>query len=202
MVFLHGVTGADIETSSRVSILLSFVYLSSVRLLSEGFPALAYDPDPSSYFIVRTSKIIPMPSTIKGHINLASMASGLEDSLLSIALTGDITQMRALLIACQESPSEETIQRALTAATKCSYLDIVKFMLHQYPSTSLNEEIVRGAVNTGSIPIFETLLARDPSIINMQFDRRGTPLIVACMGRQKAEFLYPQCTLRTPRSLQ
>jgi ankyrin repeat protein len=117
------------------------------------------------------------------------MISGLEDSLLSIALAGDVTQMRALLTTRQEPPSEETIQNALMAAIKSSHLDILKFMLNQYPSVSLNEEIVRGAVNTGSISIFETLLARDPSIINMQFDRRGTPLIVACMGRQKAEYL-------------
>lgn len=117
------------------------------------------------------------------------MISGLEDSLLSIASAGDVAQMRALLTTRQEPPSEETIQNALTAAIKSSHLDILKFMLHQYPFTSLNEEIVRGAVNTGSISIFETLLARDPSIINMQFDRRGTPLVVACMGQQKIQYL-------------
>jgi ankyrin repeat protein len=117
------------------------------------------------------------------------MASGLEDSLLSMASAGDVAQLRALLATRQELPSEGIIQNALTAATKSSHLDILKFMLHQYPSISLNEEIVRSAVNTGSIPIFETLLAHDPSIINMQFDRRGTPLIVACMGRQRVEYL-------------
>jgi ankyrin repeat protein len=117
------------------------------------------------------------------------MISGLEDLLLSMASVGDVAQIRALLIACQESSSEEIIQHAVIAAIKSSRFDILKLILDTYPSISLNEEIVRGAVNTGSIPIFETLLAHDPSIINMQFDRRGTPFIVACMGRQKIEYL-------------
>ncbi|KAF4957609.1 hypothetical protein FSARC_11248 [Fusarium sarcochroum] len=42
---------------------------------------------------------------------------------------------------------------------------------------------------TGSIPIVEALLTRDPQVINMQFDRVGTPLIVACHSRQSFEFL-------------
>lgn len=96
--------------------------------------------------------------------------------------------MGALLSARQESPSEETIQNALTIAVKSSHLDVIKLLLNYYPSIPLNEEIVRAAVNTGSIPIFETLLAYDPSIINMQFDHRGTPLIVACMGRQSISY--------------
>ncbi|KAF5024153.1 hypothetical protein F66182_3788 [Fusarium sp. NRRL 66182] len=117
------------------------------------------------------------------------MAANLKHVLTTLAKEGDVNQMRHLLSTGQQSPSEETIQNLLTAANKSSQLEMVTFLLTQYPSVPLNEEIVRSAVNTGSIPIMSALLARDASLINMQFDMRGTPLIVACMGRQKVEYL-------------
>lgn len=117
------------------------------------------------------------------------MTPKLEDSLITMASAGDVDQMRTLLTAGQESQSEETIQNLLMTAAKSSHLDVINFLLAQYPSVPLNEEIVRAAVNIGSISIFEALLARDPSLINMHFDRRGTPLIVACMGQQAVEYL-------------
>jgi ankyrin repeat protein len=58
-----------------------------------------------------------------------------------------------------------------------------------FASNALDEETVRAAIYTRSIPYFKSLLAKDPSIINMQFDRRGTPLIVACMSKQSIEYL-------------
>lgn len=97
--------------------------------------------------------------------------------------------MRTLLTGGQESPSQETIRKLLTTAAKSSHYELVTLLLEHYPSVSMDEEIVRAAVNTGSIPIFTALLARDPSLINMHFDRRGTPLIVACMGQQSVEYL-------------
>ncbi|KAG9573143.1 hypothetical protein KCV01_g18776, partial [Aureobasidium melanogenum] len=117
------------------------------------------------------------------------MTSEPEDTLLNLALAGDIAQMRTLLMASEEQPSEITIQHLLIVAVKRSDIGVVELLLEQYPLVTLNEEIVRGAANTGSIPIFEILLARDPSIINMPFDTRGSPLIVACMGRQTTEYL-------------
>lgn len=112
------------------------------------------------------------------------------DPLLEMASAGNMSEIRALLCTRQKPPSEETIQNALTIAAKHSNLDIIKFLLKQYPSISLDEETVRAAVNTGSIGVFKILLSHDPSIINMQFDHRGTPLIVACMGRQNISYLH------------
>lgn len=117
------------------------------------------------------------------------MTPDLEDLCITVASAGDVEQLRTLLTNGQEPPSEEIIQNLLMTAAKNSHLDVVDFLLAQYPSIPLNEEIVRAAVNTGSIPIFAALLARDPSVINMHFDRRGTPLIVACMGQQTVEYL-------------
>ncbi|KAM0541482.1 hypothetical protein ACHAPJ_013217 [Fusarium lateritium] len=110
-------------------------------------------------------------------------------SLIATASAGNVDQMRTLLTAGQESPSEETIQTLLTTAAKGSHLDTVNFLLESYPSVLLEEEIVRAAVNTGSIPVFQALLNQDPQVINMTFDKRGTPLIVACMGQQTPEYL-------------
>lgn len=54
---------------------------------------------------------------------------------------------------------------------------------------SLNEETIRAAVYSGSIDLFATLLSKDPTIINYQFDRRGTPLALACQSQQPVNFL-------------
>lgn len=106
------------------------------------------------------------------------------------ASTGDLAQIQTLLSE-YESPSEETIQTILVTAAKSGQLGIINFLLDQHATLPLNEEIFRSAVNTGSIPIIKVLLARDPDpdIINLPFDRRGSALIVACMGRQPTEYL-------------
>ncbi|KAI1803094.1 ankyrin repeat-containing domain protein [Daldinia bambusicola] len=54
---------------------------------------------------------------------------------------------------------------------------------------SINEETIRAAVYSGSIDLFTTLLSKDPTIINYQFDRRGTPLALACQSQQPVSFL-------------
>ena len=108
------------------------------------------------------------------------MTPDLENSLVAMSSAGDLDRMKTMLPSGHESlPSEKTIQHLLEAAAKGSNSDVVDFLLDRYPTVQLNEEIVRGAVNTGSIPAFRSLLARDPYIINMRFDMRGTPLVVA-----------------------
>ncbi|KAJ6781260.1 hypothetical protein PWT90_10245 [Aphanocladium album] len=109
------------------------------------------------------------------------------DLLIKAATTGDVALLRTGLTGAD--PSEETVQSLLVAAVSDSQIDITEFLLAQYPSVPLNEEVVRAAVNTGSMAIFGALLARDPACINMQFDMRGSPLIVACMGQQNLEYL-------------
>ncbi|KAG4223369.1 hypothetical protein PC116_g28163, partial [Phytophthora cactorum] len=54
---------------------------------------------------------------------------------------------------------------------------------------SLNEDTIRAAVYSGSIDRFTTLLSEDPNIINYQFDRRGTPLALACQSQQPVDFI-------------
>ncbi|TQV92474.1 hypothetical protein V2A60_007162 [Cordyceps javanica] len=114
------------------------------------------------------------------------------DSLIHAASAGDLDRLRTLLAADKE-PTQDTIHALRTAAVKGLQLDIMDYLLSQYPGVPLDEEVVRAAINTGSVPILQALLARDPSCANMQFDRRGTPLVVACMGQQSIAYL--QCLL-------
>ncbi|SCV34344.1 uncharacterized protein FFB14_04825 [Fusarium fujikuroi] len=117
------------------------------------------------------------------------MADSLKDQLLALASTGDVNKMRTLLSTSEQRPSQDIIQETLTAAVKNYQYDAVRYLLLKSRSTPLNEEVVRAGVNTGSIPLMQALITKDPSVINMQFDMRGTPLIVACMGRQHVDFL-------------
>ncbi|KAF5548913.1 ankyrin [Fusarium mexicanum] len=117
------------------------------------------------------------------------MADSLKDQLIALASTGDTKEMKSLLSTTKKTPSQETIQEVLTTAVKNCQHDAIGFLLAKYRSVPLNEEIVRAGVNTGSIPLMQALLTKDPAVINMQFDMRGTPLIVACMGRQHVDFL-------------
>ncbi|KAF4454076.1 hypothetical protein F53441_3361 [Fusarium austroafricanum] len=115
------------------------------------------------------------------------MTTALKDQLIALASEGDVDQLKSLVE--KESLSQETAQEILTEAAKSSQFDVVSFFLAQYHSIPLNEEIVRAAVNTGSTRTMQALLAKDPSVIKMQFDMRGTPLIVACIGQQSIDFL-------------
>ncbi|KAK7424602.1 hypothetical protein QQZ08_008612 [Neonectria magnoliae] len=107
--------------------------------------------------------------------------------LIEAASKGDLEKLQKLMSG--EQPTETTVQRLLAAAAWKSQTPIIKFLLSKYPPCSIEEEAVRAGIYSGSIPLFSALLSTDPSIINMQFDMRGTPLIVACMSQKPPEFL-------------
>ncbi|CEI68058.1 hypothetical protein FVEN_g7673 [Fusarium venenatum] len=117
------------------------------------------------------------------------MTSTSKDELVTLASAGDPSQLEAILSKEEESPPDETVQELLATAAKESHPDVVSFLLTKYASVSLNEEIVKSAVNSGSILIMKALLAREPLAINMPFDHYGSPLIVACMRRKNIDYL-------------
>ncbi|KAH7174176.1 ankyrin repeat-containing domain protein [Fusarium flagelliforme] len=117
------------------------------------------------------------------------MTSTFTDELFALASTGDLSQLETILLKEKESPLDETVQELLATAAKESHTAVVNFLLTKYASVTLNEEIVRNAVKSGSIPIMKALLARNPSAINMPFDHYGSPLIVACMRRNNIDYL-------------
>lgn len=116
------------------------------------------------------------------------MTSNVEDELRAAATSGDIDQLTRL-IPVSEPLSNETVNALVSAAAWKVNTSIVAFLLAKFPSVPLAEEPVRAAAYSGSIPLFSSLIERDPSIVNMQFDKRGTALITACMSRKPPEFL-------------
>ncbi|KAH8683640.1 ankyrin repeat-containing domain protein [Ilyonectria robusta] len=134
------------------------------------------------------------------------------DRLIEAASEGDLEQIQQC-IATGESLTEEAIQRVLAAAAWNNRVSVVEFMLCNHPPHSIEEEAVRAAIYADSTSLFSMLLSRDPSIINMQFDRRGTPLVVACMAQKPLDFLKflleagadpnqdPGCMMITPLAM-
>ncbi|CAM1508837.1 Fc.00g025760.m01.CDS01 [Cosmosporella sp. VM-42] len=109
--------------------------------------------------------------------------------LVDAAATGSLDILQRLITSEPQPPDEKTIQTLLAAAAWKSQISTVEFLLGKYPPGSIEEEPVRAVVNSRSIPLFSTLLSKYPWIINMQFDKRGTPLIVACLSQQSFDFL-------------
>ena len=110
--------------------------------------------------------------------------------LVNAATVGDLDSLKHLLAAQGPSqPDEAAAEKLLTTAAWERQEAVFTFLLSEYPPRSVPEEAVRAAVYSGSIPIFSALLARDPALVNLQFDKRGTPLAVACSSRQSPEFL-------------
>lgn len=108
--------------------------------------------------------------------------------LIEAASEGDLEQVQQC-IATGEPLTEETIQGVLAAAAWKSQLSVIEFVLCNHSPNSIEEEAVRAAIYSDSASLFSMLLSKDPSIINMQFDRRGTPLVVACMAQKPVDFL-------------
>ena len=113
----------------------------------------------------------------------------LKPFMIAIA-AGDLDKFKQLLAEQGSSKLDEVAAEVLlTEAAWKRQESIFTFLISKYPPRSLNEEVVRAAVYSGSIPIFSALMAWDPTVINLQFDRRGTPLAIACSSRQSPEFL-------------
>ncbi|KPM41437.1 hypothetical protein AK830_g5128 [Neonectria ditissima] len=110
-----------------------------------------------------------------------------EPRLIEAASDGDLEQLQHLML--REQSDERLVQKLLAVAAWKSQTPIIEFLLSEYSPSSIDEEPVRAAIYSGSIPLFSALLSHDPSIINMQFDKRGTPIIVACMSQKPLEFL-------------
>ncbi|KAI9878619.1 MAG: hypothetical protein M1830_000386 [Pleopsidium flavum] len=55
-------------------------------------------------------------------------------------------------------------------AARNGHTHVVRYLLSLYPALSLSHEIVREAIGGGSTEVYDILLAKDPSIIDMHFD--------------------------------
>jgi hypothetical protein len=120
---------------------------------------------------------------------MATSNTSTQDSpMIQAASQGNVDKLSSLL-SHSEMPQAKDIQPLLAAAAWKAQLPVVEYLLTNYHQYRINEETVRAAIYSGSIPLFSRLLAHDRTIANMQFDQRGTPLVVACMSHRPIEFL-------------
>ncbi|KAI5925404.1 ankyrin repeat-containing domain protein [Camillea tinctor] len=117
------------------------------------------------------------------------MESDLPTPFMEAATSGDVERLKQAIETQKASLSEKAIQGLLTAVAWKSHEPIVSLLLSNYPSLPIEEETVRAAIYSGFIPLCSALFSRDPSLVNLAFDRRGTPLIIACLSRQSNSFL-------------
>lgn len=109
------------------------------------------------------------------------------DGILLHCSSSDLATFKEHLKHISASPA--TIQNLVTAAIKSRNLDITRYLLTTYPQTVLSEDAIRHSVYSGSIPLCTVVLAKDPWIANMDFDKRGTPLAIALISRQPLPFI-------------
>lgn len=116
------------------------------------------------------------------------MTPDFQDVLTTTASSGDINQLRIVLTAGQESPYDESFQKLQIASAKSSQLDLLKFLLSQHPSIPLDVEVVRGAVNAGSIPI------TTPDCDSISFSIKAALLILwsTCLYEYWARPFWPR----------
>lgn len=107
--------------------------------------------------------------------------------LLHLCSSGDLP---AIQEALGTTTSDPNMTRTLIAeALQNNHADSARYLLSISPNIPLGEDIIRWSIYAGSVPMLSDLLAKDPSILNMDFDMRGTPLAIAAMSKQPLSFL-------------
>ena len=108
-------------------------------------------------------------------------------SILLACSTGNLATLKEYL---RNTPiPTETIKILITEAIKNKHLETTQYLITTNPQVPLTEEAIRHSVYSGSVPLLSTVLAKDTSIANMDFDKHGTPLLIALMSRQPLSFI-------------
>ncbi|EEH05749.1 ankyrin repeat protein [Histoplasma capsulatum G186AR] len=115
------------------------------------------------------------------------MAS-VEKQLLERCSAGDHDSVHTLLDNNQPA-SPDLVNQLLAATIASGQIYLAKSLLSRYPDISLLMLPVREATDTASIPLFQVLYEKDPSIVHMEFEREGTPLALAAMCGRPIEFI-------------
>lgn len=112
------------------------------------------------------------------------------EHLFQSASAGNLSAISSIL--AEYTPPSETLQQTIV---KASYpnanLSIVTELLHQqFPHLPLSEDMIRWSCYTGSTPIAEAILAKDPQAYTGSFDdESGTPMVLAVQSQKSYEFL-------------
>lgn len=109
--------------------------------------------------------------------------------LVDAASTGKIDVLEQLLEKNIQKETFQSIIRTTAAAAWKSQTSTVIYILSKYPWVPLPEENIRTAIYSWTIDLFPVILSKDPTIIDYQFDWRGTSIALACMSKQLFGFL-------------
>lgn len=113
-----------------------------------------------------------------------------DEQLFQAASTGNLSTISSIL--AEYNPPPETIQQTIVKAIyPNANVSVVTELLHQqFPHLPLSEDMIRWSCYTGSIPIAEAILAKDPQAYTGSFDNEnGTPMVLAVQSRKSYEFL-------------
>ncbi len=114
--------------------------------------------------------------------------STIEEPLRVACSNGDIPKLRGLLQPQAGSASlsdsntfieldPSVTSEMLVIAVQSVAIETVHFILHNYPRTTIEEEVIRYAIHTHSILLYKEFLSHDSSIINMTiYDGRESQL--------------------------
>ena len=113
-----------------------------------------------------------------------------DKQLFQAASTVNLSMISSVL--AEYNPPLETLQQAIVKAIyPNANLSVVTELLHRrFPDLPLSEDMIRWSCYTGSIPIAEAILAKDPQAYTSSFDdESGTPLVLAVQSRKSYEFI-------------
>jgi len=117
------------------------------------------------------------------------MSSSFE-SLVNACSTRDLSILNSILLEpLSHALSPSQIQTLFQISAANNQPSALQLLLTKFPSSVPHEDTVRAAIYTGSAPLFRVLLARDPSLVNTLFDRRGTPLSLALSARLPVSYI-------------
>ncbi|KAJ1324767.1 serine/threonine-protein phosphatase 6 regulatory ankyrin repeat subunit B [Microdochium nivale] len=97
---------------------------------------------------------------------------------------GDLTQLRSLCREDRSQISTRDAQVLLEAAVTASELDMIHYLLTEFPDMRIRETAIKFAARKGSLQLFGRLVAHEPSVATS-----STALTAACRASQPVEFL-------------
>jgi ankyrin repeat protein len=113
----------------------------------------------------------------------------LHHDLLATCSDGDIANLTDIL--SKSMPDDNLpFTDMLENAASGGHSDVVQCLLNLNPSfTTIDDSVVRAAIYSGSADTFRLLYNKYPNILNVEHERRGTPLSIALVSRASLDFL-------------
>lgn len=117
------------------------------------------------------------------------MSATRQEQRMIDAAAGNLAQLRESCQADKQQMQPHDAQFLLEQAIRSSQLEVVHYLFTEFPNMRIHDQAIKFAAMKGSYPLFDRLVAHEPSIATKNFDRFGTALTSACRTGQPVEFL-------------